>query len=159
MAHPWDSSPDSVGIKDTGGSNRTFAFNIGQYVTRILSCEAGAGDVNYGIVVGTGTNAPASDDYDLQTKIAHGSSAGQLQYGATTVAQAAVVGANVDMLFSRVFVNASGGSITLKEAGLIVRHALIGTTGYYFLVIRDAVDQEVADTYIAVVTYTLRTTV
>ena len=159
MAHPWDSSPDSVGIKDTGGTNRNFAFNIGQYVTRLLSCEAGAGDVNYGIVVGTGTDAPASADYDLQTKVAHGSGAGLLQYGATSVAQAAVVGANVDMVFSRIFVNASGGSITLREAGLIVRHALIGTTGYYFLVIRDAVNQEVADTYIAVVTYTLRTTV
>ena len=159
MAHPWDTAPDYVGIKDTGGTNRNSAFNIGQYVTRLLSCEAAGADVNYGIVVGTGTDAPASADYDLQTKVAHGSGAGQLQYGATSVANAAVVGANVDIVISRIFVNASGGSITLREAGLIVRHALIGTTGYYFLVIHDAVNQAIANTYIAVVTYTLRTTV
>ena len=87
-----------------------------QYL-RVL--EAPATTSTYGILVVTGTNAPANTDYTIQTQTAHGTSANQLQYQATSVGAAAVVGSNVDMVIMCIFDNGSGGTITLKEIGIV----------------------------------------
>ena len=158
-ANKWEVAPDYVSIVDYGGTTRNSSFNIGQYHTRLMCSEAEAANALYGILVGTGTSTPANTDNAMETLIVNGSSAGQLQYGSCAVGAAAVVGANVDMVIARTFVNGSGGSITIREVGWVVRHAIIGTSTYYFLVAHDLVNQAVADGYIAVVSYTLRTTV
>jgi hypothetical protein len=159
MAHIYSSNPDGVTVKDTDGNNRTWSYTSSQYVANTLAVEAPSTDDSYGILVGTGTTAPTLDNYALETKITHGSGSGQLQYGATSVAAAAIVGSNVDMVISRTFINASGASITIREVGLALREMWYGSTNYKFLIAHDAVNQMVENTYIAVVTYTVRVTV
>ena len=159
MAHAFGSNPDSIQVKDTGGILRTWSYTSAQYLPYLFTTEAEANNVEYGILVGTGTTTPAQDDYALETKILHGSTSGKLQYGATVVNEAAIVGSNVDMVVTRTFINASGATITIREVGLAVYERWSGSTAYYFLWAHDSVNQSVDNTYVAVVTYTLRTTV
>jgi hypothetical protein len=118
-------------------------------------------NTSYGILVGTGTTAPATLDYKMQTLTAHGSGANQMLYGATSVGGAGVNGANVDTVISRIVVNGSGGSITLKEVGMAICITTNGSlnTQTYFLIAHDAVNQAVANGEIALVSYDIRTTV
>ena len=121
-AHPYGVAMDSVTIKDTSNGNRACTFGnstgTGQ-IQYLWAFEAPATNSTYGILVGTGTMAPANTDYTIQTQTAHGTSANQLQYQATSVGAAAVVGSNVDRVVMRIFVNGSGGTITLKEIGIV----------------------------------------
>lgn len=74
-----------------------------------------------GIVVGTGSTAVNIADYNLATKIAHGTGSGQLSYSSSTVTSipAVVTGAlSAQLTLSRSFANASGGIITVNEIGL-----------------------------------------
>lgn len=158
MAHAYSVYPDYVTAYDTGGTNRSHGGTT-YYHYRLMATEAPAGNDDYGIVVGTGTTTPTSEDYALQTQIIHGSSAGQLQYGDCGVSGAGVVGSNVDMVIARTFVNGSGGDITIREVGLYVEDQFGQTTGYYFCLARDLVNQTVSNGYVAVVSYTVRTTV
>lgn len=170
MAHPFGLVPDYITITDTGNAART-ASSSGWSASNssvdpgntinIFAAEAPATNTNYGILVGTGVTAPATTDYAMETLVAHGSSAGTLQYQATSVGDAGVVGANVDVVLARVLVNGSGGSITLREIGLVISTVfdLSSTTPRYFLVAHDAVNQAIANTEIAVVGYIIRTTV
>jgi hypothetical protein len=109
------------------------------------------------IVAGTGTTLPANIDYKIETKIAQGSAATQLQHGATACSAANINGANVDIVISRIFINASGGTITLKEIGLYLKNAIQVT--YVFLLMHDAVNQTINNGEVALVSYDLRTTV
>jgi len=120
--------------------------------------DAGVGGDTYGVVVGTnaGTTAEDNENYALDTKIMHGAGGGQLSYQAVTFVKARVVGPNVDLDVSRSFPNESGGTITVKEIGLIIRNS---TDAKYHLILRDVVaDEAVDDAETLTVVYTLRTT-
>lgn len=115
----------SLTIKDTGGTNRTTSNAV------MNVKDAGVGNVNYGILVGTGTNTVAIDDYTLQTKIAHGSSAGQLNYSAMSLDNTiTTAGSTIYFNLSRTFTNNSGSDITIQEVGLVY------SAGYYYLIDR-----------------------
>ena len=129
----------------------SFLHSLMQYL-RVL--EAPATTSTYGILVVTGTNAPANTDYTIQTQTAHGASANQLQYQATSMGAAAIVGANVDTVVTRILVNASGGTITLKEIGMAVYNL-----AYYHLISHDTVNQAITNGEIAVVSIDIRTTI
>lgn len=122
--------------------------------------SAGAGVDDYGIVVGinTGETAEDNENYKLDTKILHGSEeADKLDHQAVTFVAARVVGANIDFDISRAFINDSGGTITVKEIGLICKNVAITK---YHLLMRDVVsDEAVADDYTLTVVYTMRSTV
>ena len=163
---------DALTTKDTGGTNRTHGGGVFSYsnaststsIYGLWSFEANNTDSNFGIQVGSGTTAPASQDYHIETLIAHGVSSGQLYYGACQVAGAIVAGANVDMSIVRLFGNSSGGAITIREIALVggtneydSTYSLNGN--YYYLFARDSVNQQVADGETAIVIYTMRTTV
>ncbi len=125
-------------------------------ITGFTCLEAPSGNVYYGILIGTGVTAPTNVDYSMETPIAHGNGGGQLQWQATSVGAAAVVGANVDLVIVRPFVNSSGGSITLREIGLAIPANSVTT---YTLLAHDAVNQAVANTEVALASYVIRTTV
>jgi len=110
-----------------------------------------------GIVVGTGTNAPANTDYALQTLIAHGSGSGQLLYGAQSWVQPAVVGSNVDMIGTRSFTNNSGATITIREVGCYFGESIYN--GVQRCTIRDLLTISVANGVTVTIEYRLRTTV
>ena len=159
MAHAYADTAHNVSIKDTGGVSRTVQVGSTFYVVNYMAVEAVATTQTYGVMVGTGTNAPATDDYTLQTQIAHGSGAGQMQYGACSMSAAGIVGANVDLYLVRPFINGSGSTITLKEVGVVVSNLYSSNGQGFFLIAHDSVDQAVANTECALVSYDIRTTV
>jgi len=122
--------------------------------------DASANLDTHGIVVGTndGATPEGNENYKLDTKVLHGSGvAGKLNHQAVTMVAPAVVGANVDFDISRPFINDSGGTITIKEAGIICKNS---QDTKYHLLVRDVVsDFAVPDDYTLTVVYTLRTTV
>jgi len=103
-------------IKDTGGANRT-----SQAAAMNFAMNAGAGVTTYGIRVGTGNTAVAIDDYALDTPIAEGTGAGQMEHGGCLVATSVVAAPSCSFLVSRWVVNNSPGIITVREAGIYVK--------------------------------------
>lgn len=153
LAHAYDANSDAVVITDTSNTGRSCLWATSG-MKQGLALESPVGDVNYGLLVGTGTTPPATANYALETKIAEGTGAGQFNYAATSVSNAGIVGANMDLAITRVMINNSAGSITVKEVGLVLEH-----TSYFFLIVRDAVDDAVPAGNTYTVTYTFRTTV
>ena len=100
--------------------------------------DAPTGEDNCGIVVGTGTTAEANADRALVTKIVEGVGVGQLTHGTQAFVAVAIVGANVDFVFTRPFTNNSGGNITVQEIGMFAGEATnIPTTATNALMCRD----------------------
>ncbi len=120
-----------AGVIDTSGVSR--AASAHQYSFSLL---AAAGDATLGTVVGTGVNAVAIADYQLQTKIAHGVGATQLQYGLQTIQTPITSGSTRLFSMTRTFINGSGASITVQEAGL---YGLSAGTPYIFCFVRDRI--------------------
>ncbi len=127
-------------MQDTGGDyTLVYEYKIN------FDASAAAGDVTHGIIVGTGDTAPTINDYALQTPIAHGSGAAELEYSAVTIA-APASGTNVSQFtITRDFSNAAaGGAITVNEIGLYVKGYDIEDNTYYFMIIRDKIDGGIA---------------
>lgn len=122
----------SVGTTlDTSNVARTLNANSGNF-----KMKASAADDTRGIVIGTGTTAVALADYALQTKIAHGVGAGQMQYQAVQGIAPFTTGTTRKLQLTREFINNSGASITVNETGLYVYGA--GLT-WIFCIARDII--------------------
>jgi len=119
-------------ITDTGGITRN---PWASYLN--LKANAGSGDDNFGIQVGTGTNAVSINDNALLTKITHGTGSGQLQYGAVTFGATSCDASKCECTITRDFANGSGGDITVNELGLVLQMYDGDTQNY--LVARDVV--------------------
>lgn len=127
---------------DTGNTARTgIDLIIGSSRCNNMNCDAPVNEDEYGIVVGTGDTAPDIANYKLETKILHGSGiAGKLNY-----ADHSLVAPTYDESggwslcgLIRTFSNNSGGSIIIKEIGLITKQYFDSISVlYYFLLIRD----------------------
>jgi hypothetical protein len=117
-----------------------------------------------GIQVGTGTNAVTPTDYALQTRVAHGRSSGQLEYGGCEIVGISFSNPNGQFSVRRYFTNISGGAITINEAGIYAAGGA-NTTGspgsWPFLIARDLVSPAVTvnDGEILRVTYMVQITV
>lgn len=138
----WSGSPyqfSVVQVLDTSGARRPVYAYEG-----IFDCAAAAGDENKGIMVGTGTTALTIDDYQLETRIPHGTGAGQLQYGNVAFGLPASDPTTSQFTITRDFANASGGSITVNEIGLYVRARTVSYGDQYFMVIRDVITGGIA---------------
>lgn len=93
-----------------------------------------SGNDVYGIQIGTGTTTVAIDDYMIETQINEGTGAGQMEHQFTSITNNE--GSSQDyVLISRQFINNSGSSITVKEAGLVTKTA----DPWYFLLLRDLI--------------------
>ena len=116
-------------IKCTDGASRS---SDQEYPT--LGAKAVATDDTEGSVVGSGTTAVTLADFALDTQIAHGVGAGQLQYGATSFVYPPAQLAN-EFFFklSRAFTNGSGGNVSVNEFGIYMD---IGT-GFRAMACRD----------------------
>jgi hypothetical protein len=106
-------------VPDTGGTNRTMPVS-----SWIGNGNPAVGNSNAGILAGTGTNAVTINDINLQTKIVHGTSAGQLEYSAESTSSAWTVSGS-DAYFSRqrTLANNSGGNITINEVGYVTNYS------------------------------------
>ncbi len=146
-------------IDITGATQNMYQpSQTGTYRDRI---DGVADDDDMGIVVGTGTTAENNSDYALDTQIAHGTGAGQLQYGSVSIAAPSVTGSNADVVVTRTFVNGSGASITVKEIGVYCRTYTILPAYKYFCIVRDVLVSpvEVGNGQTLTVQYTFRVTV
>jgi len=94
------------------------AYTLSEYANNFsMGGDYGAFE---GIVIGTGNTAVAIDDYSLETLIADGSGAGEMDYQLTAVGASVVSAPNCGFLVERAFVNNSGAEITVRESGLYV---------------------------------------
>lgn len=138
-------------ITDTGGTGRT--------IERLQRCDvkASAGTVTNGLRVGTGTNAVTLADTALQTPIAHGTTAGTLDHGASVVNLPSSDSTSTSLILTRVFANSSGGSITVKELGI---YALSGGSSgtWTFCIARDTATIALAAADQLTLNYILKTT-
>lgn len=83
--------------------------------------DAAAGDDTYGIVIGSGSTPIDIDDYELETKIAHGSGAGQLDYGVCTIHNFVVEGDVTTLTLKRLYTNKGVSAVSITEVGYIVK--------------------------------------
>lgn len=118
-----------------------------------------AGNDDYGILVGSGTNAESFEDYALQTKITEGSGAGQLNHVQSeehSIGYAALVLKNE---LIRYLNNNSGGNVDVNEVALVDKAGWPITVTYY-LMCRDKLASTVTvpDTGQLKVTYTIQLT-
>jgi len=155
MAHAFDASSDLVSIKDVDGTDRS--VSVGAIDSDLyFACEAPPNEGLYGTLIGIGTTAPAVADHTIETQILHGiSTAEKMEHGATSIQSAGVSGSDMEMTITRAFVNSSGGTIVVKEVGVVTKTK----TTWYFLILHDAVDDSVANGQTYTVTYTFTTTV
>ncbi|RLC77728.1 MAG: hypothetical protein DRJ03_26355 [Chloroflexi bacterium] len=102
-------------VRDDGTTGTIEAPNGGAHY--FIWEAAGEENDAWGLVAGTGTTSPTRDDYKLESKIPHGTGAGQLYYYASGV----VYGADY-IEVRRSFGNQSGAEITINEVGLLARY-------------------------------------
>jgi len=124
--------------------------------------DAPINNSSYGVVVGTGDTAETNTDYKLETQLTEGVGAGRITHASVTFVAAAVVGANVDLVVKRAFINNTGSAITVKEAGIYTSSIEPAAGGpHYHCIIRDVLPGpvNVPDKCSLAVYYTLRTTV
>lgn len=112
----------------------TSAASVTSSTNMSLRTDAGTTTSTYGIQVGSSTAAESINDTALGTQIAHGTSAGQLQYGSMTYGAPSTTATTTTFRFTRVFTNGSGGTVTVQEIGLVSRQTSAGNS---FLLVRD----------------------
>ena len=139
--------PADQTITDTGSSSRTINS------TSVLEVSWASGTSTVGVVVGTGTNAVALADTALQTQIAEGTGSGQLSYGASVVNLPSSDSTSTSLILTRVFSNASGGTITIREIGVYAR-----MISWNFCIIRDTTTIALSDGDQLTLNYILKTT-
>ena len=139
-------------ITDTGGTGRTIPSINDMDTTQAASSNT------FGLVVGTGTNAESINDTALQTVIAHGTGAGQLQYGASTVALPSSDSTSTSCILTRVFTNASGGTVTVTEIGVYTNTNDTGSAGRNICIVRDLATIALSNGDQLTLNYILKTT-
>jgi len=87
----------------------------------IKMTSAGGIETSQSIVVGSGDTAVTISDYYVETVIAHGAGAGELNYQAATVNDSVVSAPNCGFVVERAFINDSGGDVTVREMAICVR--------------------------------------
>jgi hypothetical protein len=98
----------------------------GQSFTKEANCRGGSGVDDMGIVIGTSNSSVSYNDSHLGNQIGTGTGSGQMQYqvmGQTREDSVMIhpTEGKADCYFSRNFINNSGSSITVKEAGLVAK--------------------------------------
>lgn len=144
-------SQTDVSVKDSANTARAISPHSTDF-----QCNAVLSEETKGILLGTGTTPPANTDYNLETLIAEGGGAGEMNYAAASFIAAQVIGANVDLQILRSAQNLSGNTINVTEAGMLV----VMDTNYRGLILHDVFTAvPVANGETITATYTLRTTV
>lgn len=142
-------------VKDIDGTGNTIIEHAEN-----MDLEGGAGDTTKGILVGTGTTTPTNIDFVMETLIANGAGAGQLNYAGMTQVATAVVGANVDFTLIRTMTNASGGTINVTEIGIYMEGYVSGVGTDDNLILHEVISSvAVANGQTITVTILFRTTV
>lgn len=139
-------------------SNHVLRYTDGSYQNQAsleMNMDANVNDDSHGIILGSGTTPPTPMDYVIETLIAHGTGAGQLEYMQMRSSAGVVVSGNKStLILSRIFINNSGGDITVNEIAMYFRNP---ATGLPYLFYRDLVTG--GDTITNTQTYTVDITI
>lgn len=139
-------SNSNVATTDTGG--QTFALEPAANTFRLNNFQ-----------VGTGNTANIPDQGHMQTPIGNGVGAGQLVYGAISIAYA-VVGNTINFTITRPFTNSSGAQIVATEIGLTSGGTLFnGDAAHFWVIERTLVNIPFPAGNTVTVTYTISSTV
>jgi hypothetical protein len=121
-----------------------------------LQMNAGSGNQNFGIQVGSGTTKSINDT-GLATLIPNGNSAGQLAYGAMSFISPTINASTNqgNTSISRSFTNNSGGSVTVSEVGVVLRTYASDRNSYFVFIIHDILSSPItlANGQVLTVTY------
>ena len=124
-------------LKDTGGTYRHICF-ASSTSGMPIGGNAPAGETTAGICVGSSDTPVSIDQYNLVSKIPHGSGAGQLLYGSSTAEDIVRTSNTFSVKFIRTFTNNSGETVTVREIGLFIRLGMYGSPhGYSCMLARD----------------------
>jgi len=147
-------------IEDTGNAARTVKAPLGYTGSWLMDVYSPIHTITYGIVVGSDSTGETNTDPALNTQIADGTGAGEIEYDGHAYETTAVVGANVDFELRRTFTNNSGGNVDVKELGLYCRSEDTGNNMRYFCLAREVISTDtIADGETYEVVLTFRTTV
>jgi hypothetical protein len=112
-----------------GGYDSVNSFNDVWNNRKQLESSEDASEDTYGIIVGTSDTAFSGTATDLTSKISHGTGSGELEYGAfpdsVVTVEPSITGNKTQMKLGRRFENNSGGSITIKEIGIMSKNGLL----------------------------------
>jgi len=122
---------------DVTNTSRSMPYATASMEGKYGHMGGGVNDDARGLVIGTGTTAVTPTDYNLATKIAQGSGAGQMVHGSQTYEAVEVVAMASRFRITRVFTNNSGASITVREIGAIFAEWDTGNVERFFLYLRD----------------------
>ena len=123
-AAPWSSVYKSQ--KTSGATQSTYSVVC-------FTAAANTGEVNRGLILGSGTTTPAAADYTVETFIAHGTGASQISYQSQTATQGCtIVDLVTSFILQRVFINTSGGQIDVNEICLYSNQS-----SYIYMLYRD----------------------
>jgi hypothetical protein len=132
-----------LSIRGTNGTVEFGAQGLGLEPANMTTAGKGniglVGDVSQGIVVGSGVNAESFEDYVLQTIIANGAGAGQLNYiqSQATVVSYVVGTKTLTATLVRYMNNNSGGNVSVNEIALIATAWLAGGFERFIVMSRD----------------------
>lgn len=105
---------------DTSGAESYF-YKGNTWAEQNFRVDAGVGDHEWGIVVGTGIAALSNTDHKLATQLTEGVGAGNITHGAMDMGTTGIVGTAVELDLIRAFTNNTGTPITVREAALYSR--------------------------------------
>jgi len=131
-------SVDVISMTDTGGVARNVSEASYPTSYTIFETNAAITDVNYGIIIGTGSTAPTINDNKIETLIAHAT----MNYSAVTFGAPAADNTTSQFTITRNFANVSGGAVTVNEFALYTRHW--DGAFRYFCLIRDVIGGGIA---------------
>lgn len=122
-----------------------------------LTCNGVLATPDPGIRIGTGNSEVRVSQNKLDAVIAEGSGAGQMNHQAQTWVFTGVSGSQAYFTMTRSFINNSGSTISVREAGMHVP-VFEGVFSYYLLACRDLASHDVPDGGAVTLTYTIRIT-
>ena len=103
-----------------GSGSQSFQVNAGSgnYILNFNNAD-GIKNSSFGIMLGSGTDAVITTDDNIVTPITYGTSSGQLEYlGTFSPLDVTVVSSTASFMIERLFLNSSGGDVTVKEIGM-----------------------------------------
>ncbi|MCL7393199.1 MAG: hypothetical protein LZ162_06200 [Thaumarchaeota archaeon] len=131
------SAPDNVPLSTTGlfasatvtaldGSSQTiwteWYSSPNRYADGVaLAMNAPDNNDSFGIWVGSGSTPVSPTDYNLSSKIPHGSGSGQLDYEPHTVTSSYSSTSSYAEI-ARSFINRSGANVIVREVGIVARN-------------------------------------
>lgn len=107
---------NTVALKNISNANIT--ASAANTIYDMLNCYVGAGEDNYGVIIGDGASDTNYESYKLVSRIRHGTGAGQLNYAAVSLTAPSHQSGQQQFKIHRYFTNNSGSTITTREIAL-----------------------------------------